>query len=1217
MAEQQTENTSSSLSSVIKELRESARQFQLRGLKVSSRFALELINGSLERSSPLYDHVVVANGSFTGLPSSFFDDGRIGYIRGDEEDEEQEEEEDIYNLARAYFDDRQFLRASTLLDRRDALLSNTQTGLSEHGRNGQRSGNTETNDGMISSTPFRQTVNSTQMMMSSPSLGRNNPLPMHLSEKEGKTDSKQQQYAPTLKISVSAKRKRRSAFLRMYSRYLDGENRKEAERAQGGDSLARTKAPTNPSLPLLLAELTALDDRARTMANDAKVVIESSSDVELEALIQTVRGLPFGSATSSSSSSSSMMTDERGQTNVNTSMRASLYRPFEVFSSQDSKRGGRVVVGGGSTIKEREARPSWNTPGQKSREDLMSDLPQWHTAILAGLHPSTASNDGSIMKKNETSTRNEAEEQGGGEKEEEGEDVAQRHQYLFYDLNDPSTDSTFGINNTSSNSSRKIGRGISAIGKASLDLSSYPVDGYLLWLLGVVLRDLDRHDEARHTFLRATRLAPLMWSAWADLISVCSSRSELESLQHPHHFMAHLFKAHALLELQASSPAALQSLQPVSAAFPRSSFVKAMAAKALYNLRRIDQAQVLFEAVRAHDPHRIEDMDIYSNILYVKGETARLATLAHELFSLDRFTPQTCCVVGNYFSARREHEKAVVYFRRCLRLNPQFLSAWTLMGHEYVEMKNTAAAIECYRRAVDGNSKDYRAWYGLGQTYELLQMYLYASYYYRRACSLRPKDARMWCALGTCYESLERKGDAIACFERAAQYSDRNGVAALRLARLYRDAANNVPAACKWFAIFIEERENAEMDATVASAAASSSKNVNNNGEVSSSSSTSAAASTEMGPELSEALLYLAKSAWEEGRVGDAETFAARVLSTPSISAAGGKEARVFLNALRASILASSDKTKGVSAGGGGGGVSHGRGGMNDKINSSGGIGSTLATQQSSSLLTAAPRGRKINIAGGSGGGGGGGSIHPSPSVATTPLNHHTNPSSSSSSIFPPPQAGWLSGGGGDISLPSPPLPSGGGVDPTRKKILPSYPSTLSSSGGGGGISTPISGGAGGVGGSFSMSSATPVLNELEPGLLEPSPALSRGISFTRGSASGTRRGGGGHHPSSAANNNLSFEPLLSNSPSSMDSSDRGGAGGGGGGMDVTAGASPLLQGIDASISLDLASPSIALSFGSGGGADGGGGGGGGIGANISAQIEEESGDGMDVDESG
>lgn len=43
---------------------------------------------------------------------------------------------------------------------------------------------------------------------------------------------------------------------------------------------------------------------------------------------------------------------------------------------------------------------------------------------------------------------------------------------------------------------------------------------------------------------------------------------------------------------------------------------------------------------------------------------------------------------------------AIVYFQRALKLNPKYLSAWTLMGHEFMELKNTNAAIQSYRKAV-------------------------------------------------------------------------------------------------------------------------------------------------------------------------------------------------------------------------------------------------------------------------------------------------------------------------------------------------------------------------------------------------------------------------------------------------------------------------------------------------------------------------------------
>ena len=57
-------------------------------------------------------------------------------------------------------------------------------------------------------------------------------------------------------------------------------------------------------------------------------------------------------------------------------------------------------------------------------------------------------------------------------------------------------------------------------------------------------------------------------------------------------------------------------------------------------------------------------------------------------------------LTGNYYSLKSEHEKAVTYFRKALKINRNYLAAWTLLGHEYLELKNTHAAVEAYRRAV-------------------------------------------------------------------------------------------------------------------------------------------------------------------------------------------------------------------------------------------------------------------------------------------------------------------------------------------------------------------------------------------------------------------------------------------------------------------------------------------------------------------------------------
>jgi anaphase-promoting complex subunit 8 len=180
-----------------------------------------------------------------------------------------------------------------------------------------------------------------------------------------------------------------------------------------------------------------------------------------------------------------------------------------------------------------------------------------------------------------------------------------------------------------------------------------------------------------------------------------------------------------------------------------------------------DEADTIFSEIIKADPHRIDGLDHYSNILYVMAQKPKLSFLAQLATSTDKFRPETCCVVGNYYSLKGQHEKAVMYFRRALTLDRSFLSAWTLMGHEYVEMKNTHAAVESYRRAVDVNRKDYRAWYGLGQAYEMLEMHYYGLFYYQRAAALRPFDPKMWSAVGSCFQKMDKPTEAIKALRRA------------------------------------------------------------------------------------------------------------------------------------------------------------------------------------------------------------------------------------------------------------------------------------------------------------------------------------------------------------------------------------------------------------------------------------------------------------------
>lgn len=318
--------------------------------------------------------------------------------------------------------------------------------------------------------------------------------------------------------------------------------------------------------------------------------------------------------------------------------------------------------------------------------------------------------------------------------------------------------------------------------------SAKDLDGFLLYLVGLVQRGLGMKTEAIASLSRSVTSYPCNWAAWQELSSLCADTDTVQRLQLPEHWTRTLFMAQLASELQHEvlPDAVIDHYTTLEQSlFPRSTYILVQKAMVYYLERQYDDAERLFEEVLRRDPYRLEHMDAYSNILYVKEKDAELSFLAHNAIKWDRYRPETCCIIGNYYSRKRQHEKAVQYFSRALKLDPSYLSACTLMGHEFVEMKNHNAAIEAYRRAVDINPRDYRAWYGLGQMYEMLHMHFYALYYFRKVTVLRPNDPRMWCAMGSCYDALKRSEEAKKCFERASRDDGGDTTALAQLAKLY------------------------------------------------------------------------------------------------------------------------------------------------------------------------------------------------------------------------------------------------------------------------------------------------------------------------------------------------------------------------------------------------------------------------------------------------
>ncbi|KAI3985197.1 hypothetical protein MKX01_015131 [Papaver californicum] len=370
------------------------------------------------------------------------------------------------------------------------------------------------------------------------------------------------------------------------------------------------------------------------------------------------------------------------------------------------------------------------------------------------------------------------------------------------------------------------------------------IDPFGLYLYGIVLKEKGRKDLARTVLVESVNNYPWNWSAWSELQCLCTTNDILKNLDLKNHWMKDFFLGSALQELRMHTDS-LARYEHLQRTFRFSNYIQAQIAKAQYSLREFEEVEVIFEELLRNDPYRVEDMDMYSNVLYAKECFSALSYLAHRVFLTDKYRPESCCIIGNYYSLKGQHEKSVMYFRRALKLNKNYLSAWTLMGHEYVEMKNTPAAVDAYRRAVDINPCDYRAWYGLGQAYEMMCMPFYALYYFRKSVYLQPSDSRLWIAMAQCYETeqLHMLEEAIKCYERAANCNDREAIALHQLAKLHQELGRSEKAAY-YYEKDLERMEAEERD----------------------------------GPNMVEALLFLATHCRAEKRFREAEIYCTRLL---------------------------------------------------------------------------------------------------------------------------------------------------------------------------------------------------------------------------------------------------------------------------------------------------------------------------------------------------
>lgn len=228
---------------------------------------------------------------------------------------------------------------------------------------------------------------------------------------------------------------------------------------------------------------------------------------------------------------------------------------------------------------------------------------------------------------------------------------------------------------------------------------------------------------------------------------------------------------------------AIQVFESLSPAQRETPWVLVQVGRAFYEQAMYSEAEKYFFRVKTMAPSRLEDMEIYSTVLWHLKNDIELAYLAHELMEVDRLSPQAWCAIGNSFSIQRDHDQALKCFMRATQLDPKFAYAFTLQGHEYVANEEYDKALDAYRNGISADNRHYNAWYGLGTVYDRMGKLDFAEQHFRNAAKINPTNAVLICCIGLVLEKMNDPKAALIQYGRACSLAPHSVLARFRKAR--------------------------------------------------------------------------------------------------------------------------------------------------------------------------------------------------------------------------------------------------------------------------------------------------------------------------------------------------------------------------------------------------------------------------------------------------
>ncbi|MEG4350548.1 tetratricopeptide repeat protein [Microcoleus sp. LAD1_D3] len=128
--------------------------------------------------------------------------------------------------------------------------------------------------------------------------------------------------------------------------------------------------------------------------------------------------------------------------------------------------------------------------------------------------------------------------------------------------------------------------------------------------------------------------------------------------------------------------------------------------------------------------------------------------------------------LGNSFVELGKFDRAIEYYSRAIKLNPNLATAYHNLGEMLVGQKRWDEAIANYRQAIEINPDSFESYHSLGKTWAERGECDRAIACYRKSLELNPNYARAYLSLGNIFMQKREFDAAIKCYRQTLEFND-------------------------------------------------------------------------------------------------------------------------------------------------------------------------------------------------------------------------------------------------------------------------------------------------------------------------------------------------------------------------------------------------------------------------------------------------------------